>query len=63
MVGQRIKKYLIENGIKQSFLTEKTGIPNPILSVMLSGSRKIEVTEYYKICMALKVDLLTFLEE
>lgn len=63
MVGPRIKAYLNEHGIKQSFLTEKTGISNPILSAMLSGSRKIEVTEYYKICVALKVDMLTFLED
>lgn len=63
MVGQRIKTYLLENGIKQSFLSEKTEIPSPILNAMLSGQRKIEVMEYYKICSALKVDLLTFLTD
>lgn len=63
MVGQRIKAYLTENGIKQSFLSEKTEIPNPILSAMLSGSRKIEVMEYCKICQALKVDMRTFVSD
>ena len=63
MVGQRIKTYLLENGIKQSFLSEKTESPSPILNAMLSGQRKIEVMEYYKICSALKVDLLTFLTD
>lgn len=63
MVGQRIKAYLTENGIKQTFLSDKTDIPNPILSAMLSGQRKIEVMEYYRICLALKVDLLTFLTD
>jgi Helix-turn-helix. len=63
MVGQRIKAYLTENGIKQTFLSDKTDIPNPILSAMLSGQRKIEVMEYYRICLALKVDFLTFLTD
>ena len=63
MVGQRIKAYLAENGIKQSFLSEKTGIDNSILSQMLAGNRKIEVMEYYRICKALKVDCLTFLAD
>ena len=61
MVGQRIKAYLEDNGIKQVFLSDKTGIPSMVLSNMFSGQRKIEVMEYYKICQALKVDLLTFL--
>lgn len=63
MVGQRIKAYLEENGIKQVFLVEKTGISAPVLTLMLSGSRKIEVMEYYKICTALKVDMMTFLAD
>ena len=61
MVGQRIKAYLEANGIKQSFLSEKTGIPSSILSMMLSGQRKIMVTEYYDICQALKVDMNYFM--
>ena len=63
MVGQRIKAYLTENGIKQSFLSEKTDIWDDVLSKMLSGSRKIEVMEYYRICKALKVDMTTFIAE
>lgn len=60
MVGQRIKAYLADNGIKQSFLSEKTDIPAPILSAILSGDRRIEIMEYYKICTALKVDMNMF---
>lgn len=62
MVGQRIKAYLIENGIKQSFLSDKADISTPILSAILAGSRKIEIMEYYRICRALNVDMLTFIE-
>ena len=63
MVGQRIKAYLEENGIKKTFLAEKASISNPIMTQILSGTRKIEVREYYRICTALKVDLMTFLAD
>ena len=63
MVGQRIKAYLDENGIKQIFLSEKAMIPSSILSAILSGTRKIEVMEYYRICSALKVDMMTFIAD
>ena len=63
MVGQRIKSYLEENGIKQTFLSEKTDIPTPVLSAMFSGTRRIEIMEYFRICQALKVDMLTFIAD
>lgn len=61
MVGRRIKLYLEEHGIKQVFLSEKAQIPPMILSAMLAGQRKIEVMEYYRICQALGLDLMTFI--
>ena len=61
MVGQRIKTYLSENGIMQKFLVEKADIPSSVLTQILSGNRKIEVSEYYRICKALKVDFEKFL--
>lgn len=63
MVGQRIKAYLDENGIKKTFLCEKTGLSNPIMTEILSGRRRIEVMEYCRICQALKVDFMTFIVE
>ena len=63
MVGQRIKSYLEDHGIKQTFLSQKAKIPPMILSTMLSGQRKIEVMEYYQICQALGVDLMTFIAD
>lgn len=55
--GSDIKKYLEDNGIKQSFVSEQTGIPAPILNMMLNDNRKIEANEYMKICDALGVPL------
>lgn len=57
MKGTDIKNYLEENGIKQSFLSEKTGIPAPILNMMLNDNRKIEANEYMRICDALDLPL------
>ena len=55
MKGSDIKKYLIENGI-----SEKTGIPSPILNMILNDNRKIEANEYMRICDALGVPLEQF---
>lgn len=63
MVGQRIKSYLEDHGIKQVFLSEKADINPVILSAILTGQRKIEVMEYYRICRALGVDLMTFIAD
>ncbi len=57
MKGSDIKKYLEENGIKQSFVSEKTGIPAPILNMMLNDNRKIEANEYMRICDVIGVPL------
>jgi transcriptional regulator with XRE-family HTH domain len=58
--GSDIKKHLEEKGIKQSYVSEKTGIPAPILNMMLNDNRKIEVNEYMKICDAIGVPLDQF---
>ena len=60
MKGSDIKKHLEEKGIKQSYVSEKTGIPAPILNMMLNDNRKIEVNEYMKICDAIGVPLDQF---
>ncbi len=63
MVGKRIKAYLDANGIKKSFLSEKASISNSKLTAIFNGSRKLEVMEYFRICTALNVDMMTFIAE
>jgi len=64
MIGLRIGQYLKDRGIKQSFLVEKTGITAQAISDICTGTRKnIDCIEYYKICRALGVDLMTFLDD
>lgn len=62
MVGKRIKQYLIDNGIKQIFLVEKTGLTQMVISAICNRGRRIDIVEYAKICKALNVPLETFLE-
>ncbi len=57
MQGSDIKKYLEDNGVKQKYLSEKTGIPLCVINVILNNKRKIEANEYMKICDALEVPL------
>lgn len=63
MVGKRIKEYLVSNGIKQTFVAEKTGLSTMVISDICNNGRKIDIVEYYKICKALNVPLETFVEE
>lgn len=60
MLGNKIKNYMDENGIKYSFLSSKTGIPMNILSPMLNEKREIKAVEYFSICNALGVSLESF---
>lgn len=60
MIGLKIKKYLNDNGIKQSYLAKKMGMPISTFSYMLNDKRKIEIDEYFKICSILNVSIETF---
>lgn len=62
MLGTKIKKYLHDNGIKQSYISEKTNLSIPTLNAMLNGNRKITAEEYFLICDALNVNVEFFRE-
>lgn len=62
VIGGKIKVYLQENGIKQSFVAEKSGLTDSIISDICNEKRKVDVIEYYKICKALQLPLNYFLE-
>jgi transcriptional regulator with XRE-family HTH domain len=60
LIGLKVKKYLDENGIKYSYLSEKAGIPMNLLSPTLNGKRKMSVEEYFRICEVLGLPAETF---
>ena len=57
MVGVKIKQYLSDHGITQKFVADKAGIDEKIFSDICRGVRKVEVTEYFRICNALNLPL------
>ena len=63
MTGKKIKDYLNNKGISQTFVSNKTGIPISTLNAALNGNRKILAEEYFLICKALEIPLDTFVKE
>lgn len=61
-VGLKIKKYLEDNGISQTFLSRKTGISLPKVNLALNGNRRLTFEEYESICWALNVNTDKFLQ-
>lgn len=61
-LGLKIKKYLEDNGVSQTFISKKTGIELPKLNLALNGNRRFTFYEYELICGALKVNTDKFLK-
>lgn len=61
-VGERIKAYLTEEGLKQIKIAEKVGIANDKFNLGMNGKRKIPLDEYVKICEVLGVPFDTFIK-
>ena len=62
-MNEKIKSYLEENGIKQSYLQKKLGISMSSVNALLNGNRGISAEEYFIICDALKVPLDFFKQD
>lgn len=61
-VAAKIREYLEDKGITQSWLCGKTGIAPAKLNLVLNGRRRLTFAEYEMICWALEVDVGAFLE-
>lgn len=61
-VGTRIKQYIEDNGIKQSYLSRVTKIPEAKLSLSLNEKRKFNFEEYEVLCFCLNVDTNRFIK-
>lgn len=61
-VGMKIKCYLKENGISQTFISDKTFISKSKLNLALNGHRKMTFEEYEYICGALGVNTDFFIK-
>ncbi len=56
-----LKRYIDTHGMKQKYISMKTGIPETKLSLILNGKRRCEVGEYASICKVLGVDIKRFI--
>ncbi len=63
MLGSTLKECMKEKGIKQSFVAERIGVSPQVLGQLLNEQRKIEVSEYFKICNAIEMDPLECAEK
>lgn len=55
-VHEQLNSYVEERGIKQSFISEKTGMNKDLVSRVLRGDRKLQADEFLKICEVLDID-------
>lgn len=55
-INEYINSYMEERGIKQSFLSQKTGISQDAISKILRNARGISAEEFIEICVALDID-------
>lgn len=62
-VGKQIRLYLIENGISQTWLSEKTKIALPKLNASLNDKRKLDAEEFSTIINVLNEDANKFLSK
>ena len=62
-VAQRIKAYIEANGLKQTFVAEKSGIDTAILNQILNGKIRLTVDRLELICNALQVKPEFFLNK
>lgn len=62
-VEESIKQYIEDNGIRQNFVGEKSGISPALLSRILRGERKLRASEFLSICTALNLDPRNFMEK
>lgn len=57
-----MKRFISSAGLKQSFISEKTGISKVKLNMILNGNRKCEAAEYVSLCKMLGVEMYEFME-
>jgi len=55
-INEALNAYVSERGIKQNFISEKTGLSVDAVSRILNSKRKISAEEFLKICDAIDLD-------
>lgn len=61
-VYEKVRAYIIDNGLKQVSVAKKAGIPNVTFNAILNGKRTLYADDLKAICLALNVSPETFIE-
>lgn len=61
-IQQALKEYIDSNGIKRSFISEQTKIPESAISRMLNGNIRLTADAFATICNAISVQMDTIVE-
>lgn len=59
---KKMKSFFEEQGVKQKFIAQKTGIAEAALSLIMQGKRKCTIEEYVKICKFAGCSFDTFID-
>lgn len=49
-LNEKLARAVEESGIKQSFIADKIGLTESVLSSLLTGRRKVLAQEFFEIC-------------
>lgn len=60
---EALRAYIDAHGIKQTFVAKAAGLSANALSQILSGSRKCETGEFFRICDAIGANPTRFIHE
>lgn len=55
-INSYLNEYMQSKGIKQAYLSSKTGISVDAVSRIMRGERKITAEEFLEICFVLEID-------
>lgn len=55
-IVDKLNGYINQNGIKNTYISQKTGLTIETISEILNGDRRILADEFLLICTALDID-------
>lgn len=61
-VYEKVRAYIVDNGLKQVVVAQKAGISNATFNAILNGKRTLYAEELRAICLALDVSPEIFIE-
>lgn len=61
-VWEKVRLYIDTNGLKQTMVAQKSGIPVATFNAMINGKRKMYADDLRAICYALNVSANTFID-